>query len=85
MHHVTTNHVSKALRESPFDTANNTIDSTGVTNDPDFNTEWRPHVVRQVNLKYDAWQKELQGSFATILAEETRQVSPVPLAAFGAS
>lgn len=28
----------------------------------------------QVNLKYDAWQKELQGSFATILAEETRQV-----------
>lgn len=30
----------------------------------------------QVNLKYDAWQKELQGSFATILAEETRQVRP---------
>lgn len=30
---------------------------------------------QQVNLKYDAWQKELQGSFATILAEETRQVS----------
>lgn len=28
----------------------------------------------QVNLKYDAWQKELQGSFASILAEETRQV-----------
>lgn len=28
-----------------------------------------------MNLKYDAWQKELQGSFATILAEETRQVS----------
>lgn len=28
----------------------------------------------QVNLKYDAWQKELQGSFAAILAEETRQV-----------
>lgn len=31
-------------------------------------------VDRQVNLKYDAWQKELQGGFATILAEETRQV-----------
>lgn len=29
----------------------------------------------KVNLKYDAWQKELQGSFATILAEETQQAS----------
>ena len=30
----------------------------------------------QVDLKYYAWQKELRGSSATILAEETRQVPP---------
>lgn len=30
-----------------------------------------------MNLKYDAWQKELQGSFASILAEETQQVGRI--------
>ncbi|CAN0025509.1 unnamed protein product, partial [Ectocarpus sp. 12 AP-2014] len=34
-------------------------------------------VQAKVNLKYDAWQKELQGGFATILAEETRQAQHV--------